>query len=573
MRRTIADSIVESLLNSGVKRIYGIIGDSLNALLDAIRRSGEIEWIHVRHEEVAAFAAGADATLSGGIAVCAGSSGPGNLHLINGLYDCHRNRVPVLAIAAHIPSSEIGSGFFQETRPDMLFQECSFFCEVVTGPKQMPRAITMAMQTATAKSGVSVLVLPGDVAAFEYDESPVPERVIHSTRPIVCPSTDELMTLADYLNKGKRITLLCGAGCAGAHASLMKLCEKLQSPMVIALRGKEYLEYDNPYSVGLTGLIGYSSGYHAIMECDVLLMLGTDFPYRQFYPQEATILQVDLDSSRLGRRTTLAYGVCGDVKTTVEMLLPLLEEAHSPDHLQHFAAEYAKVREELDKLADPGRAPIHPQFLMKVISDLADEDAILTCDVGTPTVWAARYLSMNGKRRLIGSFNHGTMANAMPQAIGAQVAQPGRQVVSLSGDGGLTMLLGDLLTLRQHKLPIKIVVFNNGALGFVELEMKAAGFLEFGTELDNPNFAVLAQAAGIEGIRVEDPNDLESAVRRAFEHSGPVVLDVVVNRQELAMPPKINFEQARGFTMWMLKAVLNGQGNEIIELAKTNLLR
>lgn len=573
MKRTIADSIVEVLLNAGVTRIYGIIGDSLNALLDAIRRSGKIEWIHVRHEEVAAFAAGADAALGGGIAVCAGSSGPGNLHLINGLYDCHRNRVPVLAIAAQIPSNEIGGGFFQETRPDQLFKECSFFCEVVTGPRQMPRLVTMAMQTAVARSGVSVLVLPGDVAAFEFDESPVPERVLHATLPVVRPSEGELKRLAGYLNEGKRITLLCGAGCAGAHAPLMKLCEKLQSPMVIALRGKEFLEYDNPFSVGLTGLIGYSSGYHAMMECDVLLMLGTDFPYRQFYPQEATVLQVDAEPAHLGRRTALAYGVCGDVKVTVEALLPLLTKHHDPDHLERFASHYAKVRGELDELAAPGRAPIHPQYLTKVVSDLAAEDAVLTCDVGTPTLWAARYLRMNGKRRLLGSFNHGTMANALPQAIGAQVAQPGRQIVSLSGDGGLTMLLGDLLTLRQHKLPVKIVVFNNGSLAFVELEMKAAGYLEIGTELDNPNFAVLAQAMGIEGIRVEDSGDLEAAVRRAFGHDGPVVLDVVVNRQELAMPPKITFEQARGFTVWMMKAVLSGHGNELLELAKTNLLR
>ncbi|TFE25170.1 ubiquinone-dependent pyruvate dehydrogenase [Cohnella luojiensis] len=521
MKRTIADSIIETLLNAGVTRVYGIIGDSLNAILDAIRRSEKIEWIHVRHEEVAAFAAGADADVSGTIAVCAGSSGPGNLHLINGLYDCHRNRVPVLAIAAHIPSNEIGGDFFQETRPDHLFKDCSYYCEVVTGPRQMPRSITIAMQTAISRSGVSVLVLPGDVAAFELDSSPVPEQVLHVTSPVIRPSETELKRLAEYLNKAKRITLLCGAGCAGAHSQLMQLCDKLKSPMVIALRGKEYLEYDNPYNVGLTGLIGYSSGYHAMMECDVLFMLGTDFPYRQFYPKDAIVLQVDIKPEHLGRRTPLTYGLCGDVKETVEALLPYLMEPHDTGHLEQHVSHFAKVRQELDELATAGRKPIHPQYLTKVVSDLASEDAVMTCDVGTPTLWAARYLRMNGKRRLLGSFNHGTMANALPQAIGAQIAKPGRQVISLSGDGGLTMLMGDLLTLRQHRLPIKVVVFNNGALSFVELEMKAAGYLEIGTELDNPNFATVAQAMGIEGIRVEDPGDLEDAVRRAFKHDGP----------------------------------------------------
>ncbi|XOJ01468.1 ubiquinone-dependent pyruvate dehydrogenase [Paenibacillus polymyxa] len=575
MKKTVADVLVESLLNAGIKRIYGIVGDSLNAVLDSIRRSGKIEWIHVRHEEVAAFAAGADAEVSGSIAVCAGSSGPGNMHLINGLYDCHRNRVPVLAIAAHIPSDEIGSEYFQATHPEYLFQECSDYCEVITTAKQMPRSLTMAIQTAVARSGVSVVVLPGDVAGLEAADLPVPEHVYHATNPVVHPSEQELVKLAEYLNQGKKITLLCGAGCAGARESLMQLCDRLKSPMVIALRGKEYLEYDNPYSVGLTGLIGYSSGYHAMMDCDVLLMLGTDFPYRQFYPEDAKVLQVDIQSSHLGRRTKLDYGVCGDVKATIETLLPYLTEEHSDKHLRKSVDRYVKVRKDLDELAvgKPGKKPIHPQYLTKVISDAAAENAIFTCDVGTPTVWAARYIEMSRNRRLLGSFSHGTMANALPQAIGAQVADPGRQVISLSGDGGITMLMGDLLTLKQHNLPIKVVVFNNGALGFVELEMKAAGFLESGTELVNPNFAMVAQAMGMEGIRVEDPGELEGAVQRALQHDGPVLIDVVVNRQELSLPPKIDIKQAEGFTLWMMKAVLNGRGDEIIELAKTNLLR
>ncbi|WP_149094150.1 ubiquinone-dependent pyruvate dehydrogenase [Paenibacillus terrae] len=573
--KTIADTIVEVLVNAGVKRIYGIVGDSLNNMVDSIRSNGQIEWIHVRHEEVAAFAAGADADLTGSIAVCAGSSGPGNLHLINGLYDCHRNRVPVLAIAAHIPSDEIGSEYFQATHPEHLFGECSHFCEVITTPRQIPRTVTMAIQQAVSRSGVSVIVLPGDVAALAAEKAPIPEHVYHPTAPVVHPSASEISRLAEYLNEGKRITLLCGSGCAKSHELLMQLCDKLKSPMVAALRGKEYLEYNNSYYAGLTGLIGYSSGYHAMMDCDVLLMLGTDFPYRQFYPENAVVLQVDIEPAHLGRRTPLTYGLCGDVKATLEMLLPLLTTKHDTKHLEKNVSHYTKVRKELDELAvgKPGHTPIHPQYLTKVVSDAAHENAIFTCDVGTPTVWAARYLQMNGQRRLIGSFNHGTMASALPQAIGAQATEPDRQVIALSGDGGLTMLMGDLLTLKQHQLPVKVIVFNNGALGFVELEMKAAGFLENGTALVNPDFGAVAEAMGLKGIRVEDPAMLEDAIQQALAHDGPVVVDVVVNRQELSMPPKINLKQAEGFTLWMMKAVLNGRGDEIIELAKTNLLR
>ncbi|MEM5014573.1 ubiquinone-dependent pyruvate dehydrogenase [Niallia taxi] len=574
MAQTVADLLIDSLLKAGIKRIYGIVGDSLNAVLDSVRRSGKIEWIGVRHEEVAAFAAGTDAVLSNSIAVCAGSSGPGNLHLINGLYDCHRSRIPVLAIAAHIPSNEIGSEYFQQTHPEHLFKECSHFVEVLTRTEQMPRMVTIAMQHAIAKKGVSVLVLPGDVAALSDHES-TPKQVFHITNPVVRPSDEELKKLAEYLNNGKKITLLCGAGCEGAHKQLMDLCDRLKSPMVIALRGKEHLEYDNPYSVGLTGLIGYSSGFHAMMEADVLLMLGTDFPYRQFFPKDAEILQVDIRAEHLGRRADLTLGLCGDVKHTIEALFPYLTKEHKSKHLEKHVTHYKEVRKGLDKLAigKPGKKPIHPQYLTKILSDLASEDAIFTCDVGTPTLWAARYLEMNGKRRLFGSFNHGTMANAMPQAIGAQCTDPKRQVISLSGDGGLSMLMGDLLTIQQHKLPVKVVVFNNSSLSFVELEMKAAGYLETGTELQNPNLATVAEGMGIKGIRVEDPGELEAAVKLALDYDGPVLLDVIVNRQELALPPRINFEQTHGFTLWMLKAVLNGEGDTLVDLAKSNLFR
>ncbi|ANF97041.1 ubiquinone-dependent pyruvate dehydrogenase [Paenibacillus bovis] len=576
MKKTIADSVVDTLVKAGVKRIFGITGDSLNAIIDAVRRSGKIEWIHVRHEEVAAFAAGAEAELNGTIAVCAGSSGPGNLHLINGLYDCYRNRVPVLAIAAHIPSDEIGSGYFQATHPELIFQECSDFCEVIMTEKQMPRTLTMALQTAIAGSTVSVVVLPGDIASLDESTHPVPEQVYHAAKPVVLPSEEELQTLVQYLNEGKKITLLCGAGCKGAHAELMELCEKLQSPMVVALRGKEHLEYNNPYFAGLTGLIGYSSGYHAMMDCDLLLMLGTDFPYRQFYPEDATIIQLDIDPSRLGRRTNITLGLCGDVKSTVQQILPRLTTAHDSRHLSKSADRYAKVREELDEMAIKGHTGpkgMHPQYLTKVVSDAAAADAIFTCDVGTPTVWAARYLEMSEQRRLIGSFNHGTMANALPQAIGLQAAERERQVISFSGDGGLSMLMGDLITLKQHNLPVNVVVFNNSALSFVELEMKAGGYLESGTDLHQTDFAAVANALGIQGIRVEDPEELEDAVQRALAHDGPALIDVVVNRQELSMPPTITLQQAKGFSLWMAKAIMNGRGDELIDLAKTNLLR
>ncbi|MDY0406574.1 ubiquinone-dependent pyruvate dehydrogenase [Virgibacillus sp. 179-BFC.A HS] len=574
MGKTVADVLIDTLLQAGVKRIYGIVGDSLNAVLDAVRRSGKIEWIGVRHEEVAAFAAGSDALLNDSIAVCAGSSGPGNLHLINGLYDCHRSHIPVLAIAAHIPSSEIGSAYFQQTRPEMIFKECSSFVETVTRSEQMPSMVNMALQHAVANKDVSVLVLPGDVAALEGSKH-VSEVPVHMTKPVITPSQEELEKLSGYLNKYDKVTLLCGAGCEGAHDQVMELAEKLKSPMVVALRGKEFLEYDNPYYAGLTGLIGYSSGYNAMMDCDVLLMLGTDFPYRQFYPEKAKILQVDIRSEHLGRRTPLTCGVVGDVKSTVEALLPLLDQKDNEKHLEKHTKAYQKVREGLDKLAigKPGKKPIHPQFLTKMVSDLAAEDTIFTCDVGSPTLWAARYLQMNGKRRLLGSFNHGTMANALPQAIGAQVSNPNQQVVALCGDGGLSMLMGDLLTLRQYKLPVKAVVFNNHALSFVELEMKAAGYPETGTALDSPDYAAIARAMGMEGIRVEDPGDLEDALTKAFQHDGPAIIDVAVNRQELSLPPKITYEQAHGFTIWMIKAVLNGKGNELIEVAKTNLFR
>ena len=576
--KTLADQFAEILAVAGVKRIYGIVGDSLNGLTDAVRRQGKIEWLHVRHEEVAAFAAGAEAHLTDELAVCAGSCGPGNLHLINGLFDCRRSRVPVLAIAAHIPSVEIGSNYFQETHPQTLFQECSHYCELVSGANQMPRALEVAIREAVGKRGVSVLVIPGDVAL-----QPAPEEAstklegLLSHPPVMTPVAADLDRLAALLNRGKRVTFLCGSGCRGAHEELMALGARLQAPMVHALRGKEHVEWDNPYDVGMTGLIGFSSGYYAMLDCDVLLMLGTDFPYRQFYPRGGgvKVAQVDLRPENLGRRTSIDLGTVGDVGATVRALLPLLEENRDATHLVQALQHYAKARKALDDLAvgTPGRNLIHPQQIAKAISDQASADAVFTCDVGLPTVWAARYLAMNGKRRLVGSFWHGSMANAMPQALGAQAAFPGRQVVSLSGDGGFTMLMGDFITLKQLNLPVKVFVFNNGALGFIELEQKSTGFLDFGTELKNPNFAAMAEAMGIRGIRLEDPAAVDDGIAAAFAHDGPVLIDAVVNRTELAMPPSVTAEMAKGFSLYMAKAIMNGRTDAVIDLARTNLWR
>jgi pyruvate dehydrogenase (quinone) len=573
-KKKVADLLVEVLAEAGVRQIYGVSGDSLNGITDSIRAKKQIQWIHVRHEETAAFAAGAEAHLTGRLAVCAGSCGPGNLHLINGLYDCHRSRVPVLAIAAQIPSNEIGSGYFQETHPEHLFAQCSHYCELVSQPEQMPRVLEIAMQTAISRRGVAVVVLPGDVASRDAVEQG-PRLHFAEPKPRVCPSDDELDTLAKVLNNSRKITILGGAGCAEAHAELIALAGKLKAPIVHAMRGKEFIEFDNPFDVGMTGLLGFSSGYHAMMNCDVLLMIGTDFPYQQFFPQDATIVQIDLRGEQLGRRTKVDHGFIGDTKTTIGALLPKLKQNDSDTHLQTSLEHYRKARKGLDELASggEGKKPIHPQYLARVLDTLANNDAIFSCDVGTPTVWAARYLKMNGQRRLLGSFNHGSMANALPQAIGAQVTHPDRQVISLSGDGGLAMLMGDLLTLRQLQLPIKVVVFRNDALAFVELEMKAAGIVDFGTDLVNPSFAKMAEAAGLLGLKAETPDEVEPMIAQALQHDGPALVEVFVSRLELSMPPTITLEQAKGFGLFMLRAVLSGRGDEIVDLARINLVR
>jgi pyruvate dehydrogenase (quinone) len=573
MAHTAADYMAAALAQAGVKRIYGVVGDSLNGFTDALRRLKTIEWVHMRHEEGAAFAAGAEAHLTGELAVCAGSCGPGNLHLINGLFDCHRSGVPVLAIAAHIPSTEIGIDYFQATHPENLFKECSHYVELVSSPDLLPQILTRAMRVAVAKRGVAVVVISGDVA-LKPVSAKVPAWLVPE-KPVQRPSDGEIGRLASMLNQASRVTLMCGAGCAGARAEVIELARLLKAPIVHSLRGKEHIEYDNPYDVGMTGLVGFASGYAVMKNCDTLLLLGTDFPYRQFYPTGAHIAQIDLRPEALGNRCPLELGLLGDVKATLELLIPTLVEKTDSAHLDDALADYKKARHDLDALAEssPNSNVIHPQYVTRLVSELAADDAVFTCDVGTPVAWAARYLKLNGKRRLVGSFNHGSMANAMLHAIGAQAAFPKRQVISMSGDGGFTMMMGDFITLTQIGLPVKVILLNNGTLGFVELEMKASGFVDVGCDLKNPNFAAMAEAMGIKGIRVEKPQDLKTALSAALSHDGPALVDVVSARQELVMPPKTTLDEAHHFGMFTMTAIMDGRARELIDLAKVNLTR
>ena len=573
---SIADNVIATFRANGITRAYGVPGDSLNGFTEAMRRDGSIAWQLVRHEEAAAFAAAADAELTGELAVVLGSCGPGNLHLINGLFDAQRSRVPVLAIAAQIPSAEIGSGYFQETHPQNLFEECSVYCEMVSSAEQMPRMLETAMRAAVQQRGVAVLVVPGDVAQAEAVDERV--TVIERAHARVVPSVDQLQHAADVLNSSTRTTLLVGVGAEGAKDDVLALADTLAAPIVHTLRSKQHIEGDNPFDVGLTGLLGFASGYRAMEEAETILMLGTDFPYQQFYPEHAKVIQVDLRGEQLGKRVPLELGLVGDVGDTVRELLPLLRRTKKRGHLEDAVKHYGKTREKLDELAEPTKKrllgkqdAIHPQYLARLVNEIADDDAVFVPDVGSPVVYAARYLQCHGNRRVIGSFIHGSMANAVPHAIGAQIAFPKRQVVTLSGDGGLAMLMGELLTVVQHDLPIKIVVLNNSSLNFVELEMKAAGLPDFGTGLDNPDFAKVAEALGIRGHRVTESGDLEKTLREAFAHDGPALVDVVTDRQELTIPPAISAEQVKGFTLYALRTVMSGRGDELLDLSRSNL--
>ncbi|MDT0319842.1 MULTISPECIES: pyruvate dehydrogenase [unclassified Streptomyces] len=572
-KQTVAEQYVDILVRSGVRRLYGVVGDSLNPVVDAVRRNSAIDWIQVRHEEAAAFAAGAEAQVTGRLAACAGSCGPGNLHLINGLYDAHRSMAPVLALASHIPSSEIGTGYFQETHPDQLFRECSHYCELISNRRQMPRVLQTAVQHAIGRGGVSVVALPGDIAAEQVPER-AEEHALVTSRPAVRPSDDQIDALARMVDQARRVTLFCGSGTAGAHAEVMRFAERVKSPIGHALRGKEFIQYDNPFDVGMSGLLGYGAAYDATHECDLLILLGTDFPYNAFLPDDVRIAQVDVRPEHLGRRSTLDLAVWGDVKETLDCLTPRVKEKKDRRFLDRMLRKHAEALEgvvhaytrKVEK-----HVPIHPEYVAAVLDEEAADDAVFTVDTGMCNVWAARYLTPNGRRRVIGSFSHGSMANALPQAIGAQFTDRRRQVVSMSGDGGFAMLMGDFLTLVQYDLPVKVVLFNNSSLGMVELEMMVSGLPAYGTTNRNPDFAAIANAAGAHGIRVEKPKELRGALRDAFRHRGPALVDVVTDPNALSIPPKIKAEMVTGFALSASRMVLAGGVGRMTQLARSNL--
>ena len=566
----VAEHFISTFEANGIDRIWGIAGDSLNGFTDAMRNS-DIEWMNVRHEEAGAFAAAAEAEMTGELAVTAGTAGPGNLHLINGLYDAQRSRVPVLAIAAHIPAEEIGTGYFQETHPQELFRECSVYVEQVSDIGQLPRLLSIAMRAAVEQRGVAVLVISASMFVTELPEAK-PE-IIKATNSRILPATEELDRAAELLNSCKKVTILAGAGVAGAHDELLEIAERIQAPIVHAMRGKEHVEYDNPYDVGMTGLLGFTSGYRAMIDAEALLMIGTDLPYRQFYPEDVPVIQIDSRGEQIGKRVPVEVPLVGTAKDTIRELLPLLKPAKSSRHLSKMLDHYKKTRAKLDDLARPSRGsrPIHPQYLTRVLDEKANDDAVFIPDVGSPVVYASRYLHTTEDRRVIGSFAHGSMANALTMSLGAQVVSRDRQVIALAGDGGLGMMLGELLTVREHDLPVKIVVYNNSSLNFIELEMKAGGFVPFATDLQNPDYAKVAEAMGIWGKHVERSKDLPGAVKEFLAHDGPAVLDVVTEREELTIPPTISAEQVKGFSLYALRTVLSGKGSELVDLAKVNL--
>jgi pyruvate dehydrogenase (quinone) len=567
-----AEQLVQVLRQAGVERVYGVVGDSLNPFVDAIRTTDGIAWVHVRNEEAGALAAAAEAQLTGRLAVCAGSCGPGNTHLIQGLYDAHRSGAPVLALASHIPTEQIGTGFFQETHPERLFVDCSGYCEMVSDPSQMPRVARIAIQHAIGGGGVSVLVMPGDVLARRAVH-PTGEGVLFVEQATGVPGPEHVSALAERLNAAPTVTLFCGAGTRDAHAEVMELAGRLQSPVGHSLRGKEWIQYDNPYDVGMSGMLGYGACYEATHEADLLLLLGTDFPYDAFLPQARTV-QIDHDPTRLGRRTPLELAVHGDVAATLRAVLPLVEQKSDRSFLDQMLQEHARA---LEQVVDAYihdvelRVPIHPEYAANVLDEVAADDAVFTVDTGMCNVWAARYITPNGRRRVIGSFLHGTMANALPHAIGAQLAYPGRQVISMSGDGGLGMLLGELLTVALHQLPVKIITFNNSSLGMVKLEMLVGGIPDFETDHAPVDYAAIAKAAGIHALRVEQPEDVRSALHDALSHPGPALVDLVTDPNAMSIPPHITGEQVKGFAVAASKIVLTGGVGRMLELARSNV--
>jgi pyruvate dehydrogenase (quinone) len=571
MAQNVAEQVVDMLSAAGVKRIYAVTGDSLNHINDAVRRSdNKIQWVHMRHEEAGAYAAAAEAELNG-IACCAGSSGPGHVHLVNGLYDAHRSGAPVIAIASTCATHQFGTEYFQETNTIKLFDDCSYYNHIATTPAQLPRMLQAGIQYAVNKKGVSVIGLPGDVTEMEAVETPSSTKNYFSS-PVIRPSDRELQDLAALINEHEKITIFCGIGCANAHDEVVELSKRLQAPVGYSFRGKMFVQHDNPNEVGMTGLLGLPSAYHSMHESDLLILLGTDFPYEQFMPTKCKIVQIDIKPERIGRRAKVEVGLCGKIEDTLQALLPLIPQKTDDDFLQSQLHFYSKVKDNLQTYVDDKGTEnnIHPEFVANAIDRLANHNAIFTVDTGMSCVWGARYIRGTGQRSMIGSFNHGSMANAMPQAIGAAMACPDRQVIALCGDGGLSMLLGDLATIAQYKLPIKIVVFNNRSLGMVKLEMEVAGLPDWQTDMHNPDFALVAQAMGIKGIKVTNPDHVEQTLKEALLHDGPVLLDVMTDPNALAMPPKIEFGQVKGMALSMSKLMLNGEMGEVWDTIKSN---
>lgn len=570
MSKNVSDQLVETLVSAGIKRIYAVTGDSLNYVNEAIQRNGKIKWIHVRNEETAAFAAGAEAQLTG-LACCAGSSGPGHVHLINGLYDAHRSSAPVLAIASTIPTKEFGTDYFQETNIFKLFDDCSCYNQMAATPTQFPRMLQAALQHAVHKKGVAVIGLPGDITNLPAVAAETTTTLFRN-KPVVRPSEDELNQLAELLNSHPKITIYCGLGAAEAHNEVIQFAEKLKAPVAYSYKAKMAIQYDNPYEVGLTGLLGIPSAYQSMYECDLLILLGTDFPYTPFMPAHNKIVQIDIKPENLGRRAKLFLGLCGDVKDTLQALLPLVEDKEDITFLNKQLKFYKEVKKNLSYYVnDRGELnAIHPEYVASVVNELADKDTIFTVDTGMCCVWAARYIDGTGERKMLGSFNHGSMANAMPQAIGAALACPDKQVIAFCGDGGLSMMMGDLMTIVQYNLPVKIILFNNRSLGMVKLEMEVAGIPDVETDMLNPDFTKLAEAMGMYGITVNDPAGVRSALEKAFEQSGPALITIQTDPNALAMPPKMKFEQMKGFAFYMGKMMLSGRANEVLKIIKSN---
>ncbi|ROR91601.1 thiamine pyrophosphate-dependent enzyme [Nocardioides aurantiacus] len=568
---TVAELLIESLAEHGVRSVWGVVGDALNPVTDAIRREDRIEWIGVRHEEVGAFAAAAQAQLTGDLAVCMGTVGPGAIHLLNGLYDAKKSHAPVLAVCGQVPREEMGSEFFQEVDNDALFADVAVFNRTVTHVDQLPALIEAAGNAALQHRGVAVLTLPGDVGGLDLPEdTPVPRFVRQSPRAV--PDPDAVQAAAAALDAAGTVTLLVGRGAVDAREEVLRLADRLAAPMVLSLKAKEGLEDDNPFEVGQSGLLGNPATATAFAECDALVLVGTDFPYRDFLPEGKTVVQLDVRGSHIGRRLAVDLPLVGDAGLGVQALLPLLREGRDRTHLDGVREEYLAWQESQQALTDPAYdhtpkgllrrkvdnpdALIRPELLAAAVDRHAASDAVFTTDTGMATVWFSRFVRMTGTRRLLGSYNLGSMANAMPQALGASALDRRRQAVAMCGDGGLTMLLGDLITAVAHDLPVKLVVFDNGRLGMVKLEMEQVGLPEFGTVLRNPDLAAVARAMGLHAVRVERPGDVDEAVREAFAHEGPVLLDVVTNPDEVALPPSPTVSQAWGFAIAKTKEAL-----------------